>query len=337
MKTTLSIYLLIFGFQCYAQKSDFESIDFNKADRVALEFKNESLNSLPELSHKLTSNLTTEVERFRAIYIWVCNNIANDYAQYSKNMRKRQRFKNDSLKLENWNQKFRKTSFETLLSHQKTICTGYAHLVKELARLADIDCEIVHGFAKTSTINIDHLDVPNHSWIAVKLDAKWYLCDPTWASGIPNPSTLRFEFKYNDGYFLANPKLFAINHYPEDKKWLLIDKDEPSFEMFLEAPIIYGKAYEHLKSYESPKKMHNTIIKNETITFEFQPIKSVELKDIGLSIDSGNSNYKIHPKMIKLDGDSIILKHKFEHTGFYDVHLYIGTDLISTHTFKVKS
>ncbi len=332
------LFLLIFAFQAHAQISDFDAVNFAEADRIALECKNEKLDNLPELSYKLTSKLTTDVERFRAIFTWVCGNIANDYAYYSKNMRKRQRYKNDSLKLKNWNSQFRKATLKKLIKNNKTICTGYAYLVKKLSDLANIECEIVHGFARTSTVDVEKLDVPNHSWNAVKLDGKWYLCDPTWASGIPNPSTFQFEFQYNDGFFLSNPKLFGINHFPMDKKWLLIDDtDETTFKTFIEAPVIYGKAYANLSNHFEPKKMHNTIFKNENITFKFQLLNPVDVKDVKLLIDSGYNSKKIHPDSTIIKNQSLTVEYKFKHTGFYDVHFFIKDDLISTYTFKVKS
>lgn len=332
------LFLFIFVFQSHAQISDFDTIDFKKADRMALEYKNERLDNLPELAYKLTSSLTTDVERFRAIFTWVCSNIANDYGMYSKNMRKRQRFKNDSVRLENWNTQFRKATLKKLLKNNRTICTGYAYLLKELANLANIECEMVHGFAKTSTINIETLDAPNHSWNAVKLNNKWYLCDPTWASGIPNPSTLQFEFQYNDGFFLANPELFAINHFPVYEKWLFLDVDNKStFKTFIESPIVYGQAYANLNNHIEPKKMHNTIQKNEVVTFKYQLIKPVNTEDISLLIDSGSNSKKVHPELISTKNQFLTVEYKFEHRGFYDVHFFIGTDLISTYTFKVKS
>ncbi len=337
MKRILYLCLFIFVFQSNAQISDFDGIDFRKADSIALEYKNLGLQNLPELSHQLTSNLTTDVERFRAIYMWVCGNIANDYGLYTKNMRKRQRFKNDSLKLKDWNDYFRKKSFNRLLKHQKTICTGYAYILKELSDLADIKCEILHGYARTSTIDVETLDVPNHSWNAVELNGKWYLCDPTWASGIPNPTTNLFEFQYNDGFFLTHPKLFATNHYPVDSTWLLLDSSEYTFVNFLEAPITYNKAYTNMSIYNEPKKMHNTIQKNEKVIFKFQLLKPAKVEDISLLIDNGSNSKKIHPETILIKNQLLTIEYEFTSTGFYDVHLLIGPDFISTYTFKVKS
>lgn len=337
MKRILFICLFIFTFQSNAQISDFDEIKFQKADSIALECKNLGLQNVPELSHQLTSNLSTEVERFRAIYRWVCGNIANDYAMYSKNMRKRHRFKNDSLKLKVWNENFRKSSFQKMIKHQKTICTGYAYLIKKLSDLANIESEIVHGFARISSIDVATLDVPNHSWNAVKLNGKWYLCDPTWASGIPDPTTNLFEFHYNDGFFLTQPELFATNHYPVDSKWLLLESDDYTFERFLEAPITYNKAYSNMCIYMEPKKMHNTVQKNEKVIFKFQLLKPTNVEDISLMIYDGNYSKTIHPESITIKDELLVIEYQFKSTGFYDVHLLIGNDLTSTYTFKVKS
>ena len=337
MKTSFYILLFIIAFQSNAQISDFKHIDFKKADSIALGCKNESLKNLPQLSYQLTSNLHTDIERFRAIYRWVCNNIANDYNLYLKNKRKRERFKDDSTKFKTWNNDFRKILFKRLLKDQRTICTGYAYVIKELAKLAKLECEIVQGYGRVSTTDIENLNLPNHSWNAIKLNGKWYLCDPTWASGIPNPETNRFTFQYNDGFFLANPKLFAVNHFPVDEKWWLLDEDIPSFETFLGSPIIYGKAYENLELHIEPKQMHHNIKRYDTITFKYQLTKTIKSEDVSLLIDNGYNSIKTKPKSVLAKNKSLTIEHQFKTNGFYDVHLYIGKDLISTYTFSVKN
>ncbi len=320
-----------------AQVSNFSDIDFKKADSVALSNHGEDLTSLPELSFKLTASLTTDVERFRAIYRWVCTNIANDYGLYLKNNRKRQRFKDDSLKLEEWNTKFRRKLFKKLQKKKRTICTGYAYLVKSLANFANIECEIVQGYGRVSTTNIKTLDLPNHSWNAVKLNGKWYLCDPTWASGIPKPKTGKFHFKYNDGFFLANPKLFAVNHFPIESRWWLLEDNIPSFEQFLNAPVIYGKAYKNLELHNEPQQMHHNIKKHGKVTFAYVLKNSINTEDVKLLLDDGFDNSKTSPTSISINNTCLKLEHQFNKTGFYDVHLYLGEDLISTYTVEVTN
>lgn len=334
MRILKYVVLFVFVSQSFAQVSDFKEISFKKADSIALSYKDEKLTNLPELSYKLTSDLTTDVERFRAIFKWVSENIANDYNQYTRNKRKRSKLKNDSLKYNDWNTYFRKFSFEKLLKENETICTGYAYLIQELSKYADIESEIVHGFARTSTTNIEKLTAPNHSWNAVKLDGKWYLCDPTWASGIQDPNTLKFIFKYNDGFFLSHPEVFAINHYPEDSKWFLLD-NPPSFEEFLEAPILYGEAYTNYRNPSIPNKLFNTITKNETVVFEFQLQKPVSLDTINFLIDNGNETKTVKPKNANITDNKLTIKHTFRSKGYYDVHFFIGSDIISTFVFKV--
>jgi len=335
LRTTPFLIVFFFVFQCNAQISDFNTINFQKADSIALEHNNETLQNLPELAYKLTSNLSTEVERFRAIYMWVCTTIANDYRLYSKNRHKRKRFKNDSLKLKEWNDKFRRKTFKRLLRRKTTICTGYAYLVKKLSDLANINCVMVDGYARTSTIPITELDTPNHSWNAVELNGKWYLCDPTWASGIPHPETNLFQFKYNNGFFLAHPRLFSVNHYPLDEKWLLLEDNLPSFENFIEAPIIYGKAYAHLNAHLKPEKLHNSIGKQETVIFKYELLNTIKTEDIQLLIDNGYGSKKTQPQSTSVKDNTLTITHTFTKPGLYDVHLYLENDLIATYVYEV--
>jgi transglutaminase/protease-like cytokinesis protein 3 len=220
MTRTLSI-LLIFTFvwQINAQRSDFKNINFKKADNIAMSLQGEALNNLPLLAYKLTYKLDTDVERFRAIYFWVCHNIENDYDLMQKNKRKRRKFRDHPKQLETWNKTFKKEVFQKLLNNKKTLCSGYAYLIKVLASHAGLTSEIVKGYGKISA-TFKSIKTPNHAWNSVKLDGKWYVCDATWASGFITEALL-FEFNYNDAYFLMEPQEFAKSHQPLDVKWLL--------------------------------------------------------------------------------------------------------------------
>lgn len=336
LKSSIISLFLFYAIQLQAQISDFEHIDFKKADSIAQSLHGEDLNNLSQLSYKLTSNLNTDVERFRAIYKWVCSNIKNDYGLYLRNNGQRQRFKDDSLKFADWNSTFRKKLFNKLRKKKRTICTGYAYLVKELATFANIECEMVQGYGRVSTTDIEKLTLPNHSWNAIKLEGKWYLCDPTWASGIPNPKTNRFTFQYNDGFFLPEPELFAVNHFPVEEKWWLFDGKYPTFTDFLAAPVLYGKAYEKLQVLEAPKAMHHNIKTLDSVEFKFQLKTLTNSAEIKLIIDSGVNQWKIKPTVVKINDKSLTIVHLFKKTGFYDVHLYIEEALVATYTVEVK-
>ena len=97
LKHIIILYLLVIFTRVSAQVSDFKSTDFKKTDNIVTLNKGESLNNLPLLVHKLTNNLSTDIEKFRAIYTWVCYNISGDANQHHTVSSKQHKFKNDSL------------------------------------------------------------------------------------------------------------------------------------------------------------------------------------------------------------------------------------------------
>ena len=320
---------------CVAQKSDFSHINFEKADQLALQYRDADLTNLPELVRNLTDGLETDVERFRAIYLWTCQNIKNDYGLYAKNKRKRERFSEDTLKLEAWNEKFKKKIFKTLLKRKRTICTGYAYMVASLCQLVNIKCVIVNGFAKPSSGNSEDLKDPNHSWNAVKLNNKWYLCDPTWASGVQDVKTGRFQFNYNDGLFLASPQLFAINHFPLEEQWFL-SEDKPTFEDFVLSPILYNDAYTLLEAHQNPTKLINEVTENYTANFKYELKDKINPNDISMLIDNGFTKSTLNIDASNIEDNTLIIDYTFNKRGQYDMHLIYKDSYIATYVFKVK-
>jgi transglutaminase/protease-like cytokinesis protein 3 len=201
-------------FTARGQVSDFPETDFSKSDSIAERYAAHSLIDLKTLADKLTRPLLTEQEKFRAIYKWVCSNIEADYSLVTLNKQKRAKLKGD--KLNRWNKKFSKSVFKTLLHERKTVCTGYAYLVRELAFHAGLKCEIVNGYAKAGGVDFNALGEVNHSWNRIQLNDKWYVCDATWSSGIFNTTSGRFVKKYDEKYFLMEPEGFLRSHHPSD-------------------------------------------------------------------------------------------------------------------------
>ncbi|MFY0629173.1 MAG: hypothetical protein JXR05_02260 [Flavobacteriaceae bacterium] len=337
MKKIYFLFLFIYICNSNAQVSDFNHIDFSKADKIASNYKNEELTNLPLLAHKLTSNLTTDVEKFRALYMWVCTNIKGDYSMFLKNKRKRGKYRNDSIKLSNWNKSIRKKMFKQLRRDKKTVCTGYAYLIKELARLANIKCIIIDGFGRTSSTDVERLSAPNHSWNAVLLNGKWYLCDATWASGMNDLESNTFKFDFKKGYFLAEPKLFAKNHFPLERRWMLTNKNGLTFNAFLEGPVIYSEAFKYISSPNYPKKMLNTVYKKEKATFKYKLLSPIDPSKISLLISNGITDKIVKPTVIIQQGNSLAFEYQFPKRGFYDVHVIAYNDVLMTYTFDVKN
>lgn len=319
----------------FGQKSDFAAIDFTKADNLAKRYNAKNLSNLSSLTKNLTKDLHTDVEKFRAIYIWITHHISNDFNLYSKNHHKRKKFKNDSIKLEKWNSRFKKILFKKLVRKKRTICTGYAYLLKEMCTIAGIKSLMVNGSGRTSTTDIEDLSFANHTWNLVKLQHKWYLCDPTWATGTSYPEQGKFVFDYNDGYFLTEPKLFFFNHFPIDSEHALLGVNPPSFNDFVALPLLYANAYEVLEKHISPQKMHHEIKQHSEFTFQYKLKKNIDLSKVKLIFSTNVSEKVVKPK-ISLKENLLTLKHTMNKRGFYDVHFYIDEDIVATYTFRIK-
>lgn len=333
MKVFFAVVVFIFYFNAsFAQVDDFEHIDFSRADKIAKRYEGQDLKNLSLLSYNLTTDLSTDVEKFRAIYKWVCTNIRADFNQYRKVINKRIKYKDDSLALLEWNSKYGKVAFKKLLKQKKTMCTGYAYLIKELSFLADVECKIIDGYGRTAETNIDSLEIANHSWIAVKLEDKWYLSDPTWSSGYIADNN-RFIKDYNDGYFLTAPERFALNHYPEDQRWLL--NETTTEELFVRSPLVYGDGFKHGIFPIDPDKMKITVFKNEAVSFNFELLNDIRTDQVSLIYYSGTNEIEYAIYDLAKANQILSFKNKFKYSGTYDVHLKIDDAIVATHTIKV--
>lgn len=330
-----AVFLLLFNFvflTTTAQVSDVKHINFNKAENIVKLNKGKDLDNLPLLTFELTHKLKTDVEKFRAIYKWVCDNVKGDAQQHNTVSRKRQQLKNDSIAFLAWHNSFKKTAFKKLRKHKKTMCTGYAYLIKQMCFLANIECKIIDGYARSFETNIEALEKLNHSWNAVKLNNKWYLCDATWSSGYMVNGTL-FVKDYNDGYFLTEPTLFAKNHFPQEKKWFL--NDSLSNTKFTAEPIVYGETFKHNILPVFPKKLESVVEKQEEIVFVFKSFKPISTKDIALVQVSNNVYKPYNIYDLKTKNGYVSFKYKFKTRGQRDVHLKIKNDIVASYSFKI--
>ncbi len=317
-----------------AQKSDFDHINFQKADSIAKSYCKITLRNMPLLVHQLTHDLDTQVEKFRSIHTWVCLNIESDHYLSEATLRKRQQLQNNKDALNKWHIKMQAKVFKRLVRQKKTICTGYAYVLKTLANLADIECEILDGYARTPSANIDLVGYPNHSWNVVKLNGKWYLADTTQASGYYNLEENTFVKDYNEGYFLAQPELFVKNHYPLEEKWLLLD-DPLTIEAFVKAPIIYGETYKYGIIPQEPELLVAKVPVGDTLEFLYEVEDETLIKDINLVVTSGFGYRKLQPQTTSYDNGQLRLTYQFNRKGHFDVHTKIGEDIVASYTVKV--
>ncbi len=325
---TFTFILLITFLNINAQVSDFKDVNFTRADNLAKLYEGESLKNVALLTHNLTKPLKTDVEKFRAIYKWVCSNIHGDYSLSNRIIAKNKKYKNSPEISRQWQLSILPKVLKKLTKQKKTMCTGYAYLLKHMSKLAGIECQLIHGYSRGSELNLHSFDLINHSWNTVKLNDKWYLCDPTWSSGYINES---YEFieDYNDGYFLTEPELFAKNHYPMDEKWLL--SNQHSSDLFLKFPIVYNESFKHLVYPVSPSKLKIKTSNKQETTLTLTCSKE-QKESFDLVIEKGSFINRITPKTrYNREKNEISLSHRIRTKGNFKLHVLVDDDIVATY------
>lgn len=329
---TLFIGLWIGGSaSLFAQLADLP-FHYRQGDSVAALYPHHSLSDLRLLAHKLTASLTDSVAKFRAIYTWVCTNIQNDYHNFIINKTKREKLADQAVKLHLWNKKFSKQVIRTLLSNHKTICTGYAYLIRELSLHAGLPCEIINGYGRTAHSNIGGKGVANHSWNAIHLNGKWFLCDATWSSGVVDSHGGNFIRKYTDVYFLLKPKLFAQNHYPLDTVWLLLE-ERPTLQNFLSAPLAYSAFFKYSIEKIYPETFSLEVQKNTSHTFSFRVLADI-FPSIEFQVSKNNSLLKAFTA--KHDNGMVYFKYDFTSRGVYVLHILFNKEIMLSYQVRVR-
>ena len=328
----LLLLLLFLSIHAYAQVQDFAHINFRKADSVARLYPNHSVNNLKALSDKLTSPLSTDVEKFRSIYTWVCLNIKNDYDLATENQEKRRKLKDPQARDE-WNREFTVTVFQELRKNKSTICTGYAYLLRELAKYASITCSIVDGYGRTVESNIGEPGIANHSWNAVQLNNTWYLCDATWSSGAVDSQTKVFVRDFNDCYFLMAPNLFVRNHFPLDTAYMLVQK-KPTLSEFLNRPLVYRYLFDFGFTQLLPETFEVEAVKRQPVTFQFSKTETV-IKKVELQVTYSGVTTTAYPTFTQTNG-MLTFRHAFPVRGKHIVNMKLNGVYVVTYTVIVN-
>ncbi|XP_062439073.1 kyphoscoliosis peptidase [Rhea pennata] len=176
---------------------------FEKLDAYAL--KVNVKNSVEELVTALLKQARTDLEKVRAIWMWICHHIEYDVVGYH-------------------NKSQLSCKPIDVLQTGKSICEGYAGLFEQMCSIAGIQCMKLSGYSKGCGYKMGQTFTgdSDHAWNAVYLDGRWHLLDSTWGSGSVDDSFSKFTFRYNEFYFLTHPALFINNHFPDNSNWQLL-------------------------------------------------------------------------------------------------------------------
>lgn len=140
------------------------------------------------LARSLTSKLTDDRDKVKAIHAWVTGNISYDYAAY----------------LNGGGQEIKKAS--EVLAAREGLCRDYAMLTAALARAAGVPARVVYGQAGSNP----GWDDQYHAWNEFLINGQWVSLDTTWDAGyIKNGKFVRAQ---SDRYLIPTASEFNKTH-----------------------------------------------------------------------------------------------------------------------------
>ncbi|MCP3929593.1 MAG: hypothetical protein GY705_10875 [Bacteroidetes bacterium] len=242
--------------------------DFTKTDEMARKAPKSVSASVDKLAAYLTKNADSDIQKVRAFYVWLTENIAYDTKL----------FFDKTIPLKS---RLKKQQVENVLKYKRGVCDGYTHLFQALCVTAGIPTEKVNGFTKTHRERVARV---SHSWNTVRIDGKWYLIDNTWGAGYVDGEKKRYHRRFSEKYFLTDPEIFVLDHYPNDPlyqlsdnpvRWEVFQKAETDIKAFMNGEsqadfVHFQDSLNYFHSLEKDEKMQNSF----TRIFSFDPQNS---------------------------------------------------------------
>lgn len=234
------------------------SNDYAAIDQRARKSPKKLHEDLPALTAYLCEGATSEIEKIRAIYVWITTHIGYDWQAIERDKRVNHFIRD-------------------ILDRKVALCFGYAQLFREMCRLAGVRCEIVDGYAKGTATTELPIEEPNHSWNAVQIEGSWYLLDATWGSSTLSDKN-EFVLISNDDYFLIRPEQFVRTHLPGNPMWQLLSQPVTAAQFMASDPasiptplpdttFIYADSLSAYLGMPAPRQK----LYNQEKTYDFYP------------------------------------------------------------------
>lgn len=181
-----------------------------------------------DLAERVNADFNTDFDKAKAIYTWIGQNIAYDMRKYNRFKKQEKKKKAPKRRTEKKQFHYERKIAAKTMRKGKGICMDYAFLYKHLCDLTQLDCRYVSGYSKTANKRIGSKFGEKHAWNVVRIGEQWHLLDVTWGAGTVNDEE-QFIQRTNNLYFMTDPDLFFMHHFPRDQQWLLTDKSREDF------------------------------------------------------------------------------------------------------------
>lgn len=180
---------------------------FAKLDRYVRACPTEAEVDVPTLAAYLNERADTDIEKARAIYIWLTDNVHYDDEGYNTG-------------------NYSDTSPDGVLANRKSVCDGYGSLFLALGLEMGLDVVKISGYAKGYGYRPGkRFNRTDHAWNAVRLNGEWRIFDATW--GAINGRTVNGKLvstqAYDEYWFDVDPYEAIFNHLPEDPSYSFVE------------------------------------------------------------------------------------------------------------------
>ena len=240
--------------------------------------------------------------RLKAVHDWVADRVAYDAASYLARSIPAQ-------------------DAATVFRTRTSVCAGYANLLEALGRAAGLEVLYLTGDARTLG---NDLNGQSHAWNAARIDGKWYLIDATWDSGVLDGS--HFRKRYSTEYFLTPPRVFNVDHLPDDAKWQLLAQPLSRGEFLRQpalTPLFFARGLQLVSPDRSQVDVRGSLeiqLGNPEHVFLLATYEPRDNPGVDADCDVDN-------------GDAPHIVCRFARPGRYDVKLYSNREANGTFEF----
>lgn len=140
------------------------------------------------IAREVVGKAVSPYDKARAIYLWLCDNIA-----YDPTLKHR--------------------TADDCWRTRKAVCQGYCELFFRMGETVGLKSKLINGYGKHANSS----ELEKHVWLSVETEEGEILMDPTWGAGlIVNAKFVKQQSPML--WFATNPHWFIFTHYPQKKK-----------------------------------------------------------------------------------------------------------------------
>jgi transglutaminase superfamily protein len=292
MKYCLVSVLLLFSGTVFSQGKTA----YNSIDSISKTVKYQG--NIKKLSYELTKNYDLQMDKARAIFIWITDNISYDCRGYNNRKQPKPIKCKDPDDCKAKIAKQQEDYLNRVITKKKGICEGYARLFKTMCGYSGIPCSVVSGYTKNHPSQIGKMGPLDHAWNFMLIDGQYYWLDATWAAGgctrnLKTGKLKKFIKSFDDYYWLTPIEKFSRNHFPKDTT--LLASAPITKKQYKNAAYVPGYKLETIEVLEPDSGILNACL-GDTIRFSIRNSAVNETKKIQV-----NTNVK-HKPISKKDG-----------------------------------